>query len=40
MSLAAPEKYWDEVKSIQKENIEEGTGAKDGIHGNAAGECF
>ena len=27
MSLAAPEKYWDEVKSIQKENIEEGTGA-------------
>ena len=27
MSFAAPEKYWDEVKSIQKENIEEGTGA-------------
>jgi probable O-glycosylation ligase (exosortase A-associated) len=27
MSLAAPEKYWDEVKSITEENIEEGTGA-------------
>ena len=27
VSLVAPEKYWDEVKSIKKENIEEGTGA-------------
>ena len=27
LSLAAPEKYWKEVKSITEENIEEGTGA-------------
>lgn len=27
ISIAAPEKYWKEVKSIQTENIEEGTGA-------------
>ena len=27
ISIAAPDKYWNEVKSIQTENIEEGTGA-------------
>ena len=27
MSLTAPEKYWDEVRSIKEENIEKGTGA-------------
>ena len=27
IGLAAPQKYWNEVKSIKEENIEEGTGA-------------